>query len=52
MFQIEQFFVLVNLRIEHLGYLEPVQMMQNYFQRLLFHHNILKHTKPQEVLRL
>jgi hypothetical protein len=50
MFQTEQIFVLVSLRIEHLDYLEPVQMMQNYFQRLLFHHNILKHTKPAELL--
>jgi hypothetical protein len=49
MFQTEQIFGLVNQNIEHLDYLEPVQMMQNCFQRLLFHHNILKHTKPQEV---
>jgi hypothetical protein len=50
MFQIEQISELVLFRIEHLDYLKPVQMRQNCFQRLLFHHNILKHTKPQEVL--
>jgi hypothetical protein len=51
MFQIEQFSVLEYLRIEHLDYLKPVQMKKRCFQRLLFHHNILKHTKPQEGLR-